>query len=82
MKAKTVSITECYYPYVVVLKPWTYETAVVAGDTYTPGKVDANAYVFDMKTGELLGGGRITAKTPPSITTKSSTAENAGMFVI
>ena len=76
VKAKTVSITDCSSPYVVVLKPYTYQTAEVSGSEYTPGKVDAAAYVFDMSNGELVGGGRITAKTPSSITTKSSTAES------
>jgi hypothetical protein len=72
---KRVGSTDCITPYVVVLKPTTYRAAVVSGDTFTPGNIDATAYVFDMKNGELLGGGRVTAKTPSSITSKSSTAE-------
>ena len=76
VKARTVSISDCSTPYAVVLKPATYQRAEVAGDSFTPGKVDATAYVFDMKTSELIGGGHIVASTPKSITTKSSTAEN------
>src|SRR5260221_12335425 len=65
VKAKTVSMTDCITPYVVVLKPTTYRTAEVStGSSYTPGKVDAAAYVFDMSNGELIGGGHVLAKTP------------------
>jgi hypothetical protein len=75
VQAKTVSITDCYIPYVVVLKPRTFTTAAVSGNEYTPGKIDADAYVFDLSNGELIGGGRVQGTTPDKHSTTSSNAE-------
>jgi hypothetical protein len=75
VKEKRVFPSDCDTPYVVVLKSTTYQTAVVSSDGFTPGKIDATAYVFDMSNGEMIGGGYVHATTPSSITTKSSTAE-------
>ena len=72
---RRVSSTDCIEKYAVVLKPTTYQPAVVSGSTFTPGRVDATAYVFDMSNGELIGGGHITAKTPDSITATAHLAE-------
>lgn len=72
---KRVYSTQCTVKYVVVLKPSTYELPKVSGSSYTPGRLEADAYVFDLTDGELIGGGYVSAKTPESLETKSSNAE-------
>lgn len=76
VEAKKVYPTDCSTKYVVVLKPRTFKEAKVSGSSYTPGSIDADAYVFDLSDGELIGGGRVTGETPDSFSTKSSNPEN------
>jgi len=75
---KYVGRTSCDdVTYVIVLRPGTVRKALLSGaDSYTPGAVDADAFVFDLSNGKLLGGGHVSAKTPPSATINPSTAES------
>src|SRR4029079_7002943 len=72
VKQKTTSITDCITPYVVVLKPRTNKVAEISGNTYTPGRVDAYAYVIAISTGQLIGGGHVVGSTPDTYTAKAN----------
>ena len=74
---KYVGRTECDgLSHLVVLRARTVQRAQVTGASYTPGIVDADAFVFDVAAGKLLGSGRIFAKTPLNAVLKPSTAES------
>lgn len=73
--AKYVGRTQCEDPkYLIVLRARTAQNARVTGSSYTPGIVDADAFVFELATTKLLGSGKIFAKTPPNASLRPSTA--------
>jgi hypothetical protein len=53
-----------------------YVSGPRTGSCYTPGIVDADAFVFELATSKLLGSGKIFAKTPASASLKPSTEES------
>lgn len=75
--AKYVGRTACEdAKYLIVLRARTAQRARVSGSSYTPGIVDADAFVFELATSKLLGSGKIFAKTPPNASLRPSTAES------